>query len=158
MNQNIKENDIVFIKFKDITEILKLYSNMRVSEFIAATDLNDHIDILVSGGHFLVNSIVLAQDSELPLATNQKDKLPEITIRDHKVDYNFTFNENFIEEIRIENENRSYFNSKFGISLVFLGEDLSINGKQVSKEDEDLMQILEQVISNYAVNKMLSQD
>lgn len=162
----IKEEDIIFIKFKPLSEIIKFYQNEGYSgaTFLQESQCDSHLTAILEGGYFRVQNTATGndrrnfpQDKILKRADNNK-KPQEISIDNHLAedsDY-FSFNETIVESIRVEHDaQESYFSDKFGISLMKIDGALYINNERVQKSDTKLLDILESTISDLAIQRML---
>jgi hypothetical protein len=164
----IKEGDIVRIKWKPLEEIINFFKAERhtPSEFLQSTSLDYHLSAIVNDGHYLVDEVRAGTDEKhLPQTKaqrrlNSNQQPDEVTIVNHN-NYDggeFTFNENFIEEIAVEHDAAEhYFSDKFNLSLMKIDGGLFINGKMLTKRDGKLIDILESTISDLAIQKMLEE-
>jgi len=163
----IREGDIVFVKFKPLSEIIEFYSNENYSPsiFLNESDLDYHLSAILSSGYYKVADTYSGDACrEFPqvkakIKANNETKPHEISIVNHnEMDGSeFRFNENIVEEIRVEHDAAdTYFSSKFMLSLMKIDGALFVNGKLVTKEDVRLIEILENTISDLAIQKMLA--
>jgi len=167
----IKKNDIVFIKWKSLNEIMSLYQDCdwTPSCFLEESQIDYHLTALINDGYYKVNNCCgdnnRCNEKRFPQSRrngdNKREKkywLDEISIVNHNHSHgdSFQFNENLIEEIRVEHDAAdTFFSSKFAISLMKINGALFINGELVTKHDKKLISILENTISDLAIAKML---
>lgn len=162
----IKKGDIVKIKWKPLAEIIEFYKKegYSPSNFLQETELDYQLSALLNDGHYLVDSVNTDKDErEIPQEKRFKrapndQKLEEVCISNHNNHDGgeFTFNENFVDEISIEHDAaETYFSDKFNLSIMKIDGGLFINGKMLTKKDGKLIDILENTISDLAIQKML---
>ena len=165
----IKKGDIVFIKFKPLNDIIQFYigEGYSPSNFLQESKLDYHLSAILNDGYYKVEDTYSgAECREFPQVTINKngsiaykDMPHEIGIinHNHGDGDEFRFNELIIEEIRVEHDAAdTYFSEKFNISLMKIDGALFINGEIVTKNDAKLIEILENTISDLAIQKMLA--
>lgn len=163
----IKENDIVFIKFKPLSEIVEFYKSegWSPSSFLQESKLDYQLTALMNDGYYKVDDVYGKDEGKsFPQLDNDRNKKHsaqphEISIINHNhCDGDcFRFNEYIVEEIRVEHDAAdTYFSEKFNMSLMKIDGALFINSELVTKKDSKLIQILESTISDLAIQKMLA--
>lgn len=165
---SVKKDDIVYIKFKELKDVIYEYEQQGHVPvcFLEDSDIDSNLSCFLQGGYFRVNSIHTNDDyREFPNYKkyhnkNNEDKPHEISIVNHlNDDYDWTFNENIVEEIRVEHDAAEYyFSTKFKASFMKLDGQLYINNKKVTKSDKKLIKMLEGVISDLAIASFLDNE
>lgn len=162
----IKDGDIVFIKFKPLSEVLEFYrkENWTASQFLSESSIDYHLSALLNPGYYKIEDIHINGHSRNFPQTKAMKRLDhkkqphEISIDNHNSEDSdcFTFNEHIVEEIRVEHDAAdSYFSDKFQLSLMKIDGALYINNERVTKRDGKLIDILENTISDLAIQRML---
>lgn len=167
-NVGIKSGDIVKIKWKPLVEIMQFYKDEGYSPsmFLQESELDYHLTAIMNDGHYKVCSINtgdnhrnIPQEKLVKRSTNvlMPDEV-EITNHNNNEGGEFTFNKHFIEEISIEHDAAEvFFSDKFNLSVIKIDGGLFINGKLLTKKDSKLIDILENTISDLAIQKMLEE-
>ena len=164
----IKEGDIVKIKWKPLAEIISFYKDegYSPSNFLQESDLEYHVTAVMNDGHYLVDRVISGDKhrnvpQQKHLRRLSSDQMPdEVVINNHNSweGGELPFNEHYIEEISVEHDvAETYFSEKFNLSVMKIDGGLFINGKVLTKKDGKLIDLLENTISDLAIQRMLEE-
>ena len=164
----IKEGDVVRIKWKPLDEIVQFFKSEghSPSSFLQESELDYHLTAIMNDGHYRVDDVRTGNQGrgvpqEKQYRRMNEDQKPDEIVIDNHNNYEggtLTINENFIESISVEHDAaETYFSEKFNLSVMKIDGGLFINGELLTKGDGKLIDILENTISDMAIQRMLDE-